>query len=70
MSNFSSRMIATVVIEFDCDSEYGGKWTFEEAYNDAKHAVNNHCAEIQQKVPGVRVIKLESIRSHVTERKS
>lgn len=70
MSIFSSRMIAQVVIEFDCDSEYGGKWTFEEAYNDAKRAVENHCQEIKQKVPGVRVIRVESIRSHVTECKS
>lgn len=69
MSNFSSRMIAQVVIEFDTGSEYGGKWTFEEAYKDARRAAESKCAAIS-KINGVRVIKIESIRSHVMESKS
>ncbi|MFL9899029.1 hypothetical protein PQR71_12845 [Paraburkholderia fungorum] len=69
MSNFSSRMIAQVVIEFDTGSEYGGKWTFEDAYKDALHAAQNMCAEISRE-QGVKVLRIESIRSHVIERKS
>jgi hypothetical protein len=70
MSGFSSRMIAQVTIEFDTGGEYGGKWTFEDAYKDAVRAVNNKCADIQAKFPGVKVIACESIRSHVIERKA
>jgi hypothetical protein len=70
MSDFSSRMIAQVVIEFDTGSEYGGKWTFEDAYADASRAVDNICAGIHKTNPRIKVVRVEGIRSHVIERKS
>jgi hypothetical protein len=62
-------MIAQVTIEFDTGSEYGGKWTFEEAYNDAKRAAESKCREISAEVRGVKVLNIISIRSHVQELK-
>lgn len=70
MSDFSSSMIAQVTIEFDTGSEYGGKWTFEEAYKDASIALRNRMAQLSKDNPEIKVVKVESIRSHVVERKS
>lgn len=69
MSDFSSRMTAQVTIEFDTGSEYGGKWTFEDAYKDALREVEGQCGEIRRAFPGVKIVKIDSVRSHVIERK-
>jgi hypothetical protein len=67
---FSSRMVATVKIQFDCGSEYGAAWTFAEAYEDAKRAAETMCRTIHQTNPRIKVLGIEAIHSHVMEQKT
>lgn len=67
---FSSRMIATVKIQFDCGSEYGAEWTFAEAYEDAKRAADAMCHKINDTNPRIKVLGIEAIHSHVMEQKA
>jgi hypothetical protein len=66
--NLSTRLVAQCTIEFDCGSEYGGSWTFEDAYKDAHRAAQNIAQRIAQEQKGIVAIKIDGIRSVTTER--
>lgn len=68
--NLSTRLIATCTIEFDCGSEYGGEWKFEDAYKDAGRAAQNIAGGIVKNSDGkILAFKIDGIRSVIQERK-
>lgn len=65
-----TRVVATVEVEVELDSNYGGKWTFEAAKEDARRELANRLEVLKRENEDLRVVRLVAVKAVVLEERS